>query len=123
MIGQDQDAWCLNAADLLLLQGFRSRTKYSFCLHQPKVGYFFCINIFRGYQIDPRRLDAAVAQHVGEGRNVTGSTVKTPGKEMTQIMRKHLFPGDSCDLAKSFHFRPDLSSVKPPAACRQEKLP
>ena len=66
MIGQDQDAWCLNTADLLLLQGFRSRTKYSFCLHQPKVGYLFCINIFRGYQIDPRRLDAAVAQHVGK---------------------------------------------------------
>lgn len=67
MIDHDQGAWCLNAADLLLLQSFRSLTKYSFCpLHQPKAGYFFCINIFRGYQIDPRGLDAAVAQHIGK---------------------------------------------------------
>lgn len=106
------------------MQCFRSRTKYSFCpLHQPKTGYFFCVNIFRGYQIDPRGLDAAVTQHVGEGRNVTGSTVKTPGKEMTQIMRKHLFPGDACCPTESFHLRPDLSSIKPPAGLSSGKAP
>ena len=124
MINYDQGIGCLNTSEFLFLQGFRSWTKYSFCpLHQPQAGYFFCINIFRGYQIDPRGLDAAVAQHIGEGRNVTGITVKTPGKEMTQIMRKHLFPGDACCPTESFHLRPDLSSIKPSAACRQKKLP
>lgn len=67
MINYDQGIGCLNTSEFLFLQGFRSRTKYSFCpLHQPKAGYFFCINIFRGYQIDPRGLDTAVAQHIGK---------------------------------------------------------
>lgn len=124
MIDHDQGAWCLNATDLLLLQGFRSLTKYSFCLpYQPQSGYFFCINIVGGYQIDPRGLDTAVAQHVCESRNVTGGTVETSGKEMTQIMREHLFPCDASDPTKSLHLRPDLPAIKPPAASRQEKLP
>ena len=73
------------------------------------------------HEIDAGRVDAAVAQDIGELRDVLFQFIKRPGKELSQIVRKHLVRAYLCHRAQAFHSGPDVAAVQGPAAARAKQ--
>lgn len=46
-----------------------------------------------GDQVNAGRLDAAVAQHIGQLRHIPARLVKAPGEQVAQVVGKHLGRG------------------------------
>ena len=62
-------------------------------------------------EIDARRLDGAVAEHIRELHNVVIYAVIRRCKQMPQIVRKHLRRRDARPAAEPLHGVPDLPTV------------
>ena len=91
---------------LLLLRGM------AFLYYQMQV--LHAVAVFRagGYNIYTRGVYAAVTQNIGKLCKVFFDLIKQPGKQMPQIMGKHLFRADICPRTQRFHLPPDICSVK-----------
>ena len=64
----------------------------------------------RGDQINPGGFNGAVAQHIGQFRNVPCGPVEGRGKQVPQVVGEYfggLYPSL---MAKSFHLPPDLTA-------------
>ena len=55
-----------------------------------------------GYDIDPRGIDAAVAQNICQFGDVLFAAVKCSRKQLTQVMGKHFAFLHTCRLANCF---------------------
>ena len=62
-------------------------------------------------EIDARRLDGAVAEHIRELHNVVIYAVIRRCKQMPQIVRKHLVRGYARPFTEGFHIPPDIPAV------------
>ena len=62
-------------------------------------------------EIDARRFNRAVAEHIRELHNVTINAVVRRRKQMPQIVRKHLRRRDARPAAEPLHGVPDLPTV------------
>ena len=60
-----------------------------------------------GHNVDPRGVDVAVAENIGEFRQIILSVVKGAGEKLAQVMGKHLGGVHHRSFAKGFHFLPD----------------
>ncbi len=68
--------------------------------------------------IDPRCINTAVAENVGELGKVLFHLVKSPGEKMSEIMRKDFSRQDPGFCAERFHLAPDVRSAdRFPAFC------
>jgi len=70
--------------------------------------------------VDSGGIDAGMAQNVRQADDILFQTVKGPGEQMPQIVRKYLFSAYPCGTAEFFHFCPDVAAVQRLAACRNE---
>lgn len=61
--------------------------------------------------VDPCRIDAAVAENIGELGDILFNTVKHTGEKMAKIVRKYLFGIYLCLNAEVFHFPPDVRAA------------
>ena len=64
-----------------------------------------------GHNIDPGGINAAVSQDIRQLRNVLLDPVKSPGKELPQIMWKHFRRINSYRHTEPLHLRPDITAV------------
>ena len=71
----------------------------------------FAVFIPSGDDIDPGRVDAAVAEYVCKLCNVFLDPVKCAGKQVAKIVREYFFGGYVCPDAKPFHFPPDIGAA------------
>ena len=69
----------------------------------------FCTS---GHDIDSCCVDAAVSQNIGQFGDLFLNTVKSPGKQLAQIVGKHLAGFYSGFLAEGFHLRPNIAPVQ-----------
>ena len=67
-------------------------------------------------QIEPCRVDGAVAKDVRQLDDVPVQQVKGLGEQVPQIMGKHLAFRHACRAAQPLHFRPDLHPAQRAAA-------
>ena len=65
-----------------------------------------------GYDIDPGRVDAAVAKHICQFGDIPAQAVKDPGEQFSQVVREHLARIDLRLSAEFFHSRPDIAPVE-----------
>ena len=65
-----------------------------------------------GHNIDSCCVDAAVSQNIGQFGDLFLNTVKSPGKQLAQIVGKHLAGFYSGCLAEGFHLRPNIAPVQ-----------
>lgn len=65
-----------------------------------------------GHDIDPGGIDTAVAQNIRQFSNILFNTVESPGKELSQIVRKYLTLFNPGILTKLLHLPPDAAAVK-----------
>ena len=76
----------------------------------------------RGHEIDPGRLDTAVAQHIRQPHHIVTGAVKRPGKQAAQVVGVYLPPLHAGQSAQLFHFGPDLLPVHSCTALGDEDL-
>ena len=76
-----------------------------------------------GDDIDPRGVDAAVAEDIGQFGDILLHGVKGAGEEMAQIMREDLLRCDARLDAERLHLLPDITAVDRPSARRDEYRP
>ena len=65
-----------------------------------------------GHNIDPGGINAAVSQDIRQLRNVLLDPVKSPGKELAEVMGKYLGWIDTRCLTQPLHLCPDIASVQ-----------
>ena len=73
-----------------------------------------------GNNIDPRCVNAAVSENIGELGNVLFQRVKHACKEMPQVVRKHLLRIYACRAAQRFHLPPDIDPTDWPSRARDK---
>ena len=73
-----------------------------------------------GHNIDPGGINAAVSQDIRQLRNVLLDPVKSPGKELAEVMGKYLGWIDTRCLTQPLHLCPDIASVQRLAGSRHE---
>lgn len=61
--------------------------------------------------IDPRCINACVPKQVSKTGDVLIDRIKQPGKQVAQVVRKHLLLGYLGLLAERFHVPPDIAAV------------
>ena len=76
-----------------------------------------------GHDVDARGVDAAVAEQIGKLGDVLLYLIKSPGKELPQIVRKHLVRIYVCLCAKPLHGCPDVAAVQRLAGSGSEDAP
>ena len=80
-----------------------------------------------GHDVDARRVDAAVTENICQFCNILLHTIESPGKELPQIVGKHLAGFYSGCLAEGFHLRPNIAPVQrlpvPGNKDRSERMP
>ena len=64
-----------------------------------------------GHDVDARRVDAAVTEQVRQLCNILFHLIKSPGKELSQIVRKHFVRIYVCLRTQPLHGRPDIAAV------------
>ena len=69
-----------------------------------------------GHNIDPGGINAAVSQDIRQLRNVLLDPVKSPGKELAEVMGKYLGFLDTRFPAKLLHLSPNAAAVQRLAA-------
>ena len=62
----------------------------------------------RCFDVDPRRVDRGMAEHVRQFGNVMLSFVESPGKQFAQVVREHLLRGYFCCRRQRLHRCPDI---------------
>ena len=62
-------------------------------------------------EIDARRFNRAVAEHIRELHNIVIHTIVRCSKQVAQIVWKHLRRRDARPAAEPLHGRPDLPTV------------
>ena len=65
-----------------------------------------------GHDIDAGGLDAAVSQNICQLCDIFAGGIEAAGKELAQIMRKHLARIHICRGAKPLHLRPHIAAVQ-----------
>ena len=65
-----------------------------------------------GHNVDPGGINAAVPQNICQLRNILLNAVKSPGKELAEVMGKDLGGIDTRCLTQPFHLCPDVASVQ-----------
>lgn len=86
------------------------------CLHhQSKT--FDLPAVFRsgGHNIDPGRIDAAVAQNICQLGNILLNAVKSPGKELAQIVRKYFGWVHTRRMTQPLHLCPYIAAIQWPS--------
>ena len=74
-----------------------------------------------GHQIDTGRFDAGVSQHISQANNVFAYLVKGSGKQMPQVVGKHLGRLHARRCAQPLHLRPDLPPGQAsPVSCEKD---
>ena len=73
-----------------------------------------------GDDINAGCVNTAVTEQVCQFRNVLFDGVEGAGKELSQVVGKHLSRLHPCSLAKLFHLRPDIAAVQRSTAFRAE---
>lgn len=63
------------------------------------------------YNINSRRINAAVSEDVGKLGDILFYAVKHPREKVAQVMRKDLFWVDVCLPAQGFHLAPDVCAA------------
>ena len=91
-----------------------------FSYHQPHMLHGFAMLVASGDDIDPRGVDAAVTENVGELGNVLFNAAKRAGKQVAKIVRKDLVRIDVGVFAQLFHLPPDVRAADRFAAARHE---
>ena len=76
-----------------------------------------------GLRVDAGRLDAGMAEQVGQAHDVLLLPVEREGKEMAQVVREHLLRGHARRRAQPFHHAPDVRAVERVAVLRDEHGP
>ena len=66
-----------------------------------------------GGQIDPSGFHAGVSQHIRQLHHIPADLVKRPGKEVAQVVGKHLGRRHPRPFADGLHLRPDLAAGHP----------
>ena len=64
-----------------------------------------------GNDIDTGGVDACMPQYIGKLGDILFDPVKCTGKQVTEIVRKHLARCYVCLTAKRLHFSPDVASA------------
>ena len=65
-----------------------------------------------GHDIDSGGIDTAVTQDVGQLGNVLFDAVEGPGKQLSQIVGKHLAFLNTGSFAQLLHLPPDAAAVQ-----------
>ena len=65
-----------------------------------------------GHNVDPRGVDVAVAENIGEFRQIVLAVVKGAGEKLAQIVGEHLGGVHHRSFAKGFHLLPDHRPMK-----------
>ena len=65
-----------------------------------------------GHDVDPGGINATVPQNIRQLRNVLLNAIKSPCKELTEVMGKDLGGIDTRCLTQPFHLCPDVASVQ-----------
>ena len=65
-----------------------------------------------GTDIEPRRVDAAMAEHIGQLDDILLDLIKHTRKQMPQIMGKHLCGVHACASAELLHLPPYCRPVE-----------
>ena len=73
-----------------------------------------------GYNIEARRVDAAVPQDIGQFGNVLFYAIKYSGKKMPQVVGENLFRVYPGFPAQGLHLPPDVRSTDSPARARHK---
>ena len=82
------------------------------CLyHQSHILHSLAVFRAGGDDINPRGIDAAVAEDIGELGDVLFQPVKRTGEQMPEIMREHLAGIDVRVPAQRFHLPPDIRAA------------
>ncbi len=68
----------------------QSPIRAAFLYDQPHIFHASAVFFAGRDDIDPRRIDTAMTEKIGELCNVLFHAVKCPRKQVAQIMRKHL---------------------------------
>ena len=90
---------------------------FSFCLdHRTQAFNFTAVFGACGHNIDTGGIDRAVAQNVGQFRNILVNAVEGSGKEFSQVMGKYLGFLDTRFPAKLLHLSPNAAAVQRLAA-------
>ena len=76
-----------------------------------------------GLRVDAGRLDAGMAEQVGQAHDVLLLPVEREGEEMAQVVREHLLRGDARGRAQPLHHTPDVGAVERIAVLRDEHGP
>ena len=76
-----------------------------------------------GHDVDARRVDAAVTENICQFCNILLHTIESPGKELPQIVGKHLVRIYVCLRTQPLHGRPDIAAVHRLAGPGTEDMP
>ena len=110
---------------MIKIHSFSDRTHFLFPTPFTPLSVYFCFlyrtheiqalqipGVLRpgGSQINPRRSDIGMPQHISQLDDVPAHPVKSPGEQMAQIMWKNLGTQNPRLRTESLHFRPDLLS-------------
>ena len=79
--------------------------------NQPHTVHFSLIFHTAAHGINTRRVDAGMSQNIGQSNDILPHPVKDAGKQMPQVMRKHLGHSDMRGRAKRFHRAPNSGTV------------
>lgn len=72
--------------------------------------------------VDPRGIDTAMTENVGELGNILLDAVEYTGEQVAKIMRKNLVRIDACILTEMLHFPPDVRATHRLTGFRYENL-
>ena len=64
-----------------------------------------------GHDIDSCGVDAAMAQNIRQLRNILLDPIKSPGKELAQVMGENLGRIHICSMTQPFHLRPNVTAI------------
>ena len=95
----------------IMLIMFLSLTAAAFLYYQTHIFHTLAMFCTCADNIDPRRVDTAVAQYVSKFCDVFLDSIKHTGKQVTKIVRKYFFRVNSCRLAKILHLTPDVCAA------------
>ena len=93
---------------------------FLFLYHQPQTLDLSAVLGAGGHNVDPGGINAAVSQDIRQLRNILLNAVKSPGKELTEVVGKDLGRIDTRRLTQPLHLRPDIASVQGLAGSRHE---
>lgn len=74
-----------------------------------------------GDDVEPGRLNTRMTEKIGQLGDILFQLIKRPGKQMAQVMGKHLFRRDPCFRTQRFHGAPDIGAVDGAAGTRDKE--